>query len=99
MGSHSASCFTSMGLSVISKSNTRSSAENITSEKYTGVHYLAPPPLYASLQMIIPNEVLLRFLLPLLQPFVMDVSSKTSALSDASLRLLTQIMLGAPWKK
>ncbi|EFO25702.1 hypothetical protein LOAG_02781 [Loa loa] len=47
----------------------------------------------------IPNGVLLRFMLPLLQPYVMHLSSSTSALSDAALALFTQIMRGAPWKK
>uniref|UniRef100_A0A0R3RU82 DRIM domain-containing protein n=1 Tax=Elaeophora elaphi TaxID=1147741 RepID=A0A0R3RU82_9BILA len=47
----------------------------------------------------IPNGVLLRFVLPFLQPYVMNLSSSTSALSDAALALLTQIMRGAPWKK
>ncbi|CAG9531847.1 unnamed protein product [Cercopithifilaria johnstoni] len=47
----------------------------------------------------IPNVVLLRFVLPLLQPYVMNLSSSTSALSDAALALFTQIMRGAPWKK
>uniref|UniRef100_A0A915PNY0 Uncharacterized protein n=1 Tax=Setaria digitata TaxID=48799 RepID=A0A915PNY0_9BILA len=47
----------------------------------------------------IPNGVLLRFVLPLLQPYIVDLSSNTSALSDAALALLTQIMRGTPWKK
>lgn len=47
----------------------------------------------------IPNGVLLRFLLPFLQPYMVNLSSSTSALSDASLALFTQIMRGAPWKK
>ncbi|KAL3993565.1 hypothetical protein ACH3XW_18080 [Acanthocheilonema viteae] len=47
----------------------------------------------------IPNGVLLRFVLPLLQPYLMNLSSSTSALSDVALELFTQIMRGAPWKK
>ncbi|VDM07256.1 unnamed protein product [Wuchereria bancrofti] len=47
----------------------------------------------------IPNGVLLRFLLPFLQPYMVNLSSSTSALSDAALALFTQIMRGAPWKK
>uniref|UniRef100_F1KPR6 Small subunit processome component 20 n=1 Tax=Ascaris suum TaxID=6253 RepID=F1KPR6_ASCSU len=47
----------------------------------------------------IPVEVLLRYVLPLIQPYVIDFTSKTSALSDEAIRLLSYIMSVAPWKR
>lgn len=46
-----------------------------------------------------PFEILLRFMLPLLRPYVLDFTSKTSALSDEAIRLLSYIMRLAPWKR
>ncbi|VDM37787.1 unnamed protein product [Toxocara canis] len=47
----------------------------------------------------IPAEVMLRFLLPLIQPYITDFTSKTSALSDEAVRLLSHILGVAPWKR
>ncbi|VDK29815.1 unnamed protein product [Anisakis simplex] len=42
---------------------------------------------------------MLRFILPLIQPYAVDFTSKTSALSDEAIRLLSYIMSVAPWKR
>uniref|UniRef100_A0A915BRI6 DRIM domain-containing protein n=1 Tax=Parascaris univalens TaxID=6257 RepID=A0A915BRI6_PARUN len=47
----------------------------------------------------IPVEILLRYVLPLIQPYVIELTSKTSALSDEAIRLLSYIMGIAPWKR
>ncbi|VDN01368.1 unnamed protein product [Thelazia callipaeda] len=47
----------------------------------------------------IPNEILHQFVLPLFKPYLSNLSSSTSALSDAALGLLKQIMSRTPWKK
>uniref|UniRef100_A0A914X119 Small subunit processome component 20 homolog n=1 Tax=Plectus sambesii TaxID=2011161 RepID=A0A914X119_9BILA len=52
-----------------------------------------------SKQVSIPIEVLLAFVLPLAQPYLLEVVSKTAALSDEAVRLLGQVLSMAPWKR
>lgn len=46
-----------------------------------------------------PAAVMQRFLLPLLQPYIKEINSKNSALTDEAVHLLKAIMSVASWKK
>uniref|UniRef100_A0A1I7XJR4 DRIM domain-containing protein n=1 Tax=Heterorhabditis bacteriophora TaxID=37862 RepID=A0A1I7XJR4_HETBA len=50
-------------------------------------------------QVFIPFEVLNKFFIPLIHPYLINVTSKNSALSDECLRLLNTILRLASWPK
>ncbi|KAI1722975.1 down-regulated in metastasis domain-containing protein [Ditylenchus destructor] len=47
----------------------------------------------------IPHEVLLRYVVPTIKPYLLETTSKLSALSDQSLKLFSVILQITPWKR
>ncbi|KAK0395896.1 hypothetical protein QR680_001477 [Steinernema hermaphroditum] len=50
-------------------------------------------------QVDIPVSVLMRFILPLIQPYLMNFTSRTSTLSDQALSLFAEVLKKASWAK
>jgi hypothetical protein len=46
-----------------------------------------------------PAEVLHQWLLPMILPYAINLTSRTAALSDDALRLCTQILRVVSWKR
>lgn len=50
-------------------------------------------------QVEIPSQILLKFVLPIIRPYLMETDQKMSALSDDALKLFAEILRKAPWNK
>lgn len=90
-----------MGIYLVTSCNQKSLMSfgaRLLLKKHTSQH-VSPIFVILFFKVKIPVEILLRFILPLMQPYIIDFTSKTSALSDEAIRLLSHIMSVSPWKR